>query len=76
MLLDVQRISMPNFFWTHLLNAAALGRLGRQEAGASLALMLQAKPGVSAAAEMQKWIVSQQKFDNLMLGLRKAGHDQ
>ena len=76
MLLDVQRISMPNFFWTHLLNAAALGRLGRDEAGASLALMEKAKPGVSAAKEMQKWVVSQERYDNLMLGLRSAGHNE
>lgn len=76
MLLDVQRISMPNFFWTHLLNAAALGRLNREEASASLALMHKAKPGVSAAVEMQKWIVSQEKYDNLMLGLREGGHDE
>lgn len=76
MLSDVQRISMPNFFWTHLLNAAALGRMGRDQAGASLALMLKARPGVSAAAEMQKWIVSQENYDNLMLGLRQAGHNE
>ena len=76
MLLDVQRISMPNFYWTHLLNAAALGRLDREEASASLDLMHKTKPGVSAALEMQKWIVSQEKYDNLMLGLRKAGHDE
>lgn len=76
MLQDVQRISMPNFFWTHLLNAAALGRMGKEEAGASLSLMHEAQPGVSAATEMKKWIVSQEKFENLMLGLRKAGHDE
>ena len=76
MLMDVQRISMPSFFWTHLLNAAALGRMGHEKAGDSLTLMHLTQPGVSAAAEMQKWIISQEKYDNLMLGLREAGHDE
>lgn len=76
MLLDVQRISMPNFCWTHLLNAAALGQLGDENAAASLALMHEAKPNVSAAAELRKWIVSQDKIDNLLQGLRKAGHNE
>lgn len=76
MLLDVQRISMPNFYWTHLLNAAGLGRLDRNEAAASLALMNETKPGVSAAAELRKWVVSQENINDIMLGLRSAGHDE
>ena len=76
MLVDVQRISMPNFYWTHLLSAAALGQLGRKEAAASLALMKQVKPGISAATEMRKWIVAERDFNHIMEGLRKAGHDE
>lgn len=77
MLVDVQRISMPNFFWTHLLDAAALGQLDRIEAAASsLATMKRVKPGVSAAAEMHKWNLAQRDFSHIMEGLRKAGHDE
>ena len=76
MLVDVQRISMPDFYWWHLLNAAALGQLGRAEAAASLALMKARKPGISAVDEMKKWNVSKRDFDHLLEGLRKAGHDE
>jgi TolB-like protein len=75
-LLDVQRISMPGFYWTHLLNAAALGHLGRDEANLSLAKMKASKPGVSAAMEIQKWNVVPQDCAHIMEGLRKAGHDE
>jgi TolB-like protein/tetratricopeptide (TPR) repeat protein len=76
MLVDIQRISMPNFYWTHLLDAAALGQLGRAEASRSLALMHAAKPGVSAVTEMRKWNVAPRDFDHILEGLRKAGHDE
>ena len=73
-LIDVQRISMPDFFWTHLLNAAAFGQLGRKQVSASLALMDKAKPGVSAAAEMNKWNVAPDDISHIMQGLRKGGY--
>jgi cytochrome c-type biogenesis protein CcmH/NrfG len=34
---DVQHAGLPHFYWTHLLTAAALGQLGRAEAGAARA---------------------------------------
>ena len=74
-LMDLQRISMPDFFWTHLLNAAALGQLGdKQAAAASLVEMDAAKPGVSPADEMSKWNVAPDDHAHLMEGLRKAGY--
>lgn len=73
MLVDIQRISMPNFYWTHLLNAAALGQLGRGEARLSLEKMKELKPGISVHEEMHKWNLSPRDFDHLMDGLRKAG---
>ncbi|AXS41189.1 tetratricopeptide repeat protein [Breoghania sp. L-A4] len=76
MLVDVQRISMPNFYWTHILNAAALGQLGREDAAASLAMMKRVKPGISAAAEMRKWNLAPHDFTHIMDGLRLAGHDE
>ncbi len=75
-LVDVQRISMPNFYWTHLLNAAAFGQLERKEAAASLAMMKQVKTGISAETEMRKWNVAEADFAHIMEGLRKAGHDE
>jgi TolB-like protein len=74
MLVDVQRISMPNFFWTHMLDAAALGQLGDPRAAASLAFMDESQSGVSPAVEMQKWNLAKRDFDHIMEGLRKAGH--
>lgn len=76
MLVDVQRISMPNFYWTHLLNAAALGQLGRAEAARSLTLMHVVKPGISAVAEMRKWNVAPRDYEQILDGLRQAGHDE
>lgn len=73
MLVDVQRISMPDFYWTHLLDAAALGQLGRSEAGASLEQVKKLKPEFSARAELRKWNVAPHDFEHIMEGLRKAG---
>lgn len=75
-LVDVQRISMPDFYWSHLLSAAAFGHLGRPEARASLAKMAEVKPGVSAVEEILKWNVEQQASARIMEGLRKAGHKE
>ncbi|TDE34775.1 hypothetical protein E1B25_18740 [Antarcticimicrobium sediminis] len=75
-LVDVQRISMPDFYWMHVLNAAAFGHLGRMEASASLAKMKEVKPGVSAAEEIQKWNVAPRNYAHIMEGLRKAGYDE
>tara|TARA_R110002167_G_scaffold124556_2_gene304051 strand:- start:105 stop:1718 length:1614 start_codon:yes stop_codon:yes gene_type:complete len=75
-LVDVQRISMPNFYWIHILSAAALGQLERPEAAASLAMMKTLKPDISAAAEIGKWNAAPDDFTHIMDGLRKAGHDE
>jgi len=73
MIVDVQRISMPNFYWTHLLDAAALGQLGRSEASTSLKQVFNLKPDFSAEAELNKWNAAPQDFEHIMDGLRKAG---
>jgi TolB-like protein len=72
-LADVQRASMPDFYWTHLLSAASLGQLGKPEARASVDRIFQLKPKFSAAAELEKWNAAPRDFDHLMEGLRKAG---
>ena len=74
MLADVQRISMPNFYWTHLLNAAALGQLGRSEAAASLDQITKLRPGMSVTAEMKKWNLPPHGFEHVLEGLQKAGY--
>ena len=73
---DMQRAGYPDFYWTHLLNAAALGQMQRPEAAASLARIFEIKPDFSARAELAKWNASPDDFDHLMDGLCKAGLDE
>ena len=73
MLADVERVGMPHFYWTHLLNGAALGQLERPEAGDSLARARELKPGFSARAELEKWNAAPQDLEHILEGLRKAG---
>lgn len=73
---DIQRISMPEFYWSHLLNAAAYGHLGRKQATASLAKMKAMKSNFSAVAEINKWNLPPRDCEHIMDGLRKAGHDE
>lgn len=72
-LADVQRVSMPHFYWTHLLNAAALGQLQQEEAHHSLEQIFRLKPDFSARAELQKWNAEPRDLEHLMAGLQKAG---
>lgn len=73
MLEDVERISMPSFYWTHLLKAAALGQLDDPSGAASLAEMHRLKPELRARDEMSKWNVAPKHMQHLMEGLLKAG---
>lgn len=72
-LTDVARISMPHFYWTHLLAAAARGQLGRPDAEDALAELFARKPDFSARAELEKWNAAPEDLEHLMDGLRKAG---
>jgi TolB-like protein len=72
-LADVQRIALPHFYWTHLLNAAAQGQLGHPEAAGSLARLRELKPCFSARAELEKWNAAPDDLEHLLEGLRKAG---
>lgn len=69
----IEKVGLPDFYWTHLLDAAAKGQLGRPEAGQALARVLEIKPGFSAAAELRKWNTSPEDFTHIVEGLRKAG---
>ena len=70
---DVQKIGLPHFYWTHLLDAASKGQLGRPNAGQSLARIFEIKPTFSARVELQKWNAAPKDLEHIMEGLRKAG---
>lgn len=72
-LADVERAALPEFYWSHLLKAAAEGQLGRSDAPASIARLFGLKPGVRPRDELLKWNAAPGDVDHLMEGLRKAG---
>ena len=75
-LADVERIAMPHFYWTHLLQAAALGQLQRHGAREALGRIFSLKPGFSARAELEKWNAAPDDMAHLLEGLRKAGLEE
>jgi non-specific serine/threonine protein kinase len=70
---DVETVGLPHFYWTHLLNAASQGQLGRPEASESLARIFELKPNFSARVELQKWNAAPKDLEHILEGLRKAG---
>lgn len=72
-LAHMQRAGYPDFYWTHLLRAAALGQLEEEEAAVSLARIFEIKPDFSARTELRKWNAAPHDLEHLMEGLRKAG---
>jgi TolB-like protein len=72
-IVDIERIGLPHFYWTHLLRAAAQGQLGHPEAAASLARIFEIKPTFSARGELKKWNAAPDDLEHILEGLRKAG---
>ncbi len=73
-LIDVQKVDMPEFYWSHLLEAAALGHLGRAERGdAALGRLFELTPDFSAPEELHKWNAAADDAAHIIEGLRKAG---
>jgi len=70
---DVQKVGLPHFYWTHLLDGASKGQLGRPDAGESLARIFEIKPNFSARVELQKWNAAPKDLEHIVEGLRKAG---
>jgi len=70
---SVENIGLPHFYWTHLLDAAAKGQLGRPDAGKALSRIFEIKPNFSAHIELRKWNASPDDLDHIVEGLRKAG---
>lgn len=69
----VQKISMPHFYWTYLLTAAAKGQLGYPDASEELTRIFEMKPNFSARVELQKWNAARHDLEHILDGLRKAG---
>jgi TolB-like protein/DNA-binding winged helix-turn-helix (wHTH) protein len=69
----VEKIGLPHFYWTHLLDAAAKGQLGHPDAGKALSRVLEIKPSFSARLELRKWNASPADLDHIMEGLGRAG---
>jgi len=74
-LADIERAGLPEFYWSHLLSAAALGQLGRPAAAAALARMFSLKPDMRVRDELLKWNADDDDLAHLMAGLEKAGLD-
>jgi TolB-like protein len=71
---DVDKTDMPNFYWSPLIKAAALGQLGETgRAAVELTRMRELKPGISARTEIEKWNCAPDHAAHLMEGLHKAG---
>ena len=69
----VEKIGLPHFYWTHLLDAAAKGQLGHPDARQAILRILEIKPSFSAHQELRKWNASPADLDHITEGLRKAG---
>ena len=73
---ELSRISLPEFYWLHMLTAAVQGQLGLPEAAASLQRAKELKPDLSARGELHKWNAAPDDLEHILDGLRKAGHDE
>lgn len=72
-LAEVRKTGLTEFYWRHLMLAAAMGQLGDPEVAEPLRLMEAMKPGVSPEVELRKWNCTPQDREHIMDGLRKAG---
>lgn len=72
-IVDMEKVGLPHFYWTHLFTAAAKGQLGYADAGQSVARMLELKPSCRPRLELQTWNAAPADLEHLLDGLRKAG---
>jgi hypothetical protein len=73
-----KQVNTPELFWTHMVQALALGQLGRtEEAGAALVAMRKTFPlpfnESSIREQLGKWFPDTGALDHLFEGLAKAG---
>ncbi len=71
-LTDLARIDMPEFYWTHILGAAALGQLGDSEAGTALGRVFELLPDCDIRQQLQHWNAAPDDLEHLMEGIDKA----
>ncbi len=72
----LERIAMPEFYWVHMLSAAAQAQLGRTDAAVSLMRAFELNPELSPRAELEKWNAAPDDLEHLLEGLRKAGLEE
>ncbi|MCZ6862568.1 MAG: adenylate/guanylate cyclase domain-containing protein [Alphaproteobacteria bacterium] len=71
---DVRKINLPDFYWSWLIETAALGHMGEtQRAADALAKIRALMPDFSPRAELHKWNAAPDDFEHIMDGLKKAG---
>jgi TolB-like protein len=72
---DVRKINLPDFYWSWLIEAAALGHMGETKGAADALEKIRALvPGFDPRAELHKWNATPDDFEHIMEGLRKAGY--
>ena len=67
------KVGLPDFYWTHMLTAAAKGQLAHPDAGAAVARIFAVKPNFSARVELRKWNAAPADLAHILEGLVKAG---
>ncbi len=73
-LVELERISMPDFYWTWIFRAAVLGAMGQTDrAGAAFRRLYELRPGVDPRAQLEKWNAAPGDLSRLLDGLRAAG---
>jgi TolB-like protein/tetratricopeptide (TPR) repeat protein len=72
-IVDVEKIGLPHFYWTHMMSAAAKGQLGHTDAAEAVARIFEVKPEFSPRTELKKWNAAPRDLEHIVEGLRKAG---
>jgi tetratricopeptide (TPR) repeat protein len=72
-IVDVEKIGLPHFYWTHMMSAAAKGQLGHANAADAVAGIFEVKPEFSPRTELKKWNAAPADLEHIVEGLRKAG---
>ncbi len=75
-LAEAKLIDLPDYFWTHMLQAAIYGALDRRaEAAPAVANLLKLYPALPSKirAEWRKWNIPDEVIDRAILDLRRAG---
>ncbi len=77
-LAELDKVQMPQFFWTHVLRAATLGQMGRSEDAASaVQALLALRPAFpqEGLSLMEVWQFPEPLLRRILEGLSKAGLD-